>query len=71
MYKRLEYLGLKYDKDHLDLLENMTNNIKYPVSKRTGWLSYRIMDDMLKSLFLKKESDKYMPFELKKCGIRL
>ena len=64
-------MGLDEVKEYKDLLDNMMNNIKFPFNKRAGWLSYRILDDTLKSLYLKKQAERYMPIDLKKCGLKL
>jgi hypothetical protein len=49
----------------MELLEDFKNCIKYPFSVRVGWLTFRIVDEILKRLFVKKVSDMFMPVDLK------
>jgi hypothetical protein len=53
------------DPEYLELIENFKNCVRYPFSTRVGWLTFRVVDEMLKRLFVKRVSDKYMPVDLK------
>lgn len=66
MRARLVTVGANNDPFYLELLENMQNSVNYPFSPRVAWLSYRIVDEATKRLFLKKMSDSSMPVDLSK-----
>jgi hypothetical protein len=68
---RLSYINMDSDPEFSDLVKKFQANIKEPFSMRVGWLSYRILDDILKKLFLKKVSDNFMPVDLKVLGMKM
>ena len=61
---RLVTLDMINDPESLDQLEKLNASIKYLVSPRVAWMCYRIVDETIKRLFLKKVSESFMPVDL-------
>ncbi|TNV87114.1 hypothetical protein FGO68_gene8085 [Halteria grandinella] len=51
---------------HEHLLENLQNAVTYPYSPRVAYLCYRVTNEAIKRLFLKKMSDQCMPVDISK-----
>ena len=51
---RLVTVEMIQNQEYVDLLENLHTCVKYPVSARIAWVCYKIVDETLKRLFLKK-----------------
>jgi len=64
--ERLNFIDMEGDLQYLELIENFKSSIKIALSIRVGWLSFRIMDEVFKRIFLKKLSENFMPFNFKK-----
>ena len=59
------------DPEYKEIIENFQTSIKYPYSSRVGWITYRITDEVLKRLYLKKMAESFMPLNLKEAGMNL
>lgn len=42
-----------------------------PFSPRVGWMTYRIVDEILKRAYIKRMCDLYSPIDLKSLGIKV
>jgi hypothetical protein len=56
------------DEKYCDLLENLKACITFPTSPQVGWLCFRIIDETIKRVYLKKKSDTLMPIDLGKLS---
>ena len=68
---RLIAIELNDDFEFMELLENFQTCIKYPFSQRVGWLCYRVVDEIVKRIYLKKMSDNFMPVDMKQLGLKV
>lgn len=55
----------------MELIDNFRNCIKFPFSNRVAFLTFRIVDETLKRVYVKKLSDEFFPIDLKDVGLKL
>ena len=58
---RLASIDMIQNEDCVELLENLVNCVRYPPNPKVAWLCFRVVDQTIKRLFLKKMSDQFMP----------
>jgi len=45
--------------------------LKDPFSSRVGWISFRIVDEMIKRVYLSNITQRFMPVSLNEIGLKL